>query len=233
MVDIILQGPTKTYNLVINGVGLISYIPLNELENSKLLIKVSISSSYALTIYDQYTTYFEAVNNNILKDWIPPKHGGNFTVTLAPIPTIYNNIKSTTFTIIESLIPVYTPQPLGIGDKGPPMTDTVSSTFNDHKINKGHAGYFKEDSTLSEEEKKYCSCILKVGAKGSVKNKYAICAHSVGTTSQHCGDNYDYQNLPTPLLIEYATSNKLKFDKTDRQSIINAIMEWKHKEGKI
>jgi hypothetical protein len=55
---------------------------------------------------------------------------------------------------------------------------------------------FKKDSNLSDHERKYCSCIVKVGSKGGAKNKYAICAHSTGTTSRNCFENYDLNRMP-------------------------------------
>ena len=55
---------------------------------------------------------------------------------------------------------------------------------------------FREDSDLSDKERKYCSCILKVGAKGGVRNKYAVCAASVGTTSRRYRENYDMESMP-------------------------------------
>ena len=56
---------------------------------------------------------------------------------------------------------------------------------------------FKPDSTLSDRERKYCSCILKVGSKGTAYNKYAVCAKSTGTTSRNCRANYDLENMPS------------------------------------
>jgi len=55
--------------------------------------------------------------------------------------------------------------------------------------------YFKPDNDLSEREQKYCSCLLKVGSKGTAYNKYAVCAKSVGTTSRRCRQNYDLPRL--------------------------------------
>ena len=55
---------------------------------------------------------------------------------------------------------------------------------------------FKEDNDLSEREKKYCSCLLKVGSKGSAYNKYAVCNKSTGGQNRRCRQNYDMDRMP-------------------------------------
>ena len=62
--------------------------------------------------------------------------------------------------------------------------------------------YFRPDSDLSERERKYCSCLLKVGSKGTSYNKYAVCAKSTGTTSRRCRQNYDLEKLSEPYRSE-------------------------------
>ena len=62
--------------------------------------------------------------------------------------------------------------------------------------------YFKPNSDLSEREQKYCSCLLKVGSKGTAYNKYKVCAHSTGTTSKRCRQNYDLEKLSEPYRSE-------------------------------
>jgi len=55
---------------------------------------------------------------------------------------------------------------------------------------------------LDENEKKYSSCILKVGSRGGVYNKYAVC------TSRRCSENYDLNRMPEEYKQEIIKKDK-------------------------
>lgn len=103
--------------------------------------------------------------------------------------------------------------------------------------------YFKHDSDLTEDEKKYCRCTLHMAAKNSEKcnktinrgkreygcyNPYAVCAKSVGTTTKNCGKNYNFEGIPDDELEAYIELRKLKINgKHTREKMIRAIEKWK------
>lgn len=79
----------------------------------------------------------------------------------------------------------------------------------------------RSDSTLSEREQAYCSCVAQVAAQqpGACNleqawfemregqecyNPFAICSASVGTTTRACFQNYDYQAMSDLHLIALA-----------------------------
>lgn len=104
-----------------------------------------------------------------------------------------------------------------------------------------------KDNDLPEKERKWCSCVLKVGSKNSprcnmerswgtkdCKNPYAICSKSVGTSSRRCGQHYDYKEMPTDLLETYAELSRVRTCvESDRQSLLRSLEEWKRSEGKM
>lgn len=91
--------------------------------------------------------------------------------------------------------------------------------------------FMKPSDELSDQEKKYCRCVLHVKAGGRGRNPYAICSKSIGSNVRTCGDHYDYEVMPLPELLAYADLKKLRVpDRTSRRSVIDAIFSWK--EGK-
>jgi len=87
---------------------------------------------------------------------------------------------------------------------------SVIPSNSSNSNNNPNSFFFKEDSTLTEGEEKFCRCYLKVAAKGKVRNPYAICAKSVGTTSRKCGESFDFEAMPDDLLIAYLKVHKLE-----------------------
>src|SRR5436190_15029263 len=75
---------------------------------------------------------------------------------------------------------------------------------------RGQHDFFKKDTNLSEEQKKYCSCILKVTDKGGARIPYAVCAKTVGTTTRDCSVNYDFERMPDHLLRAQLKLHKME-----------------------
>lgn len=117
--------------------------------------------------------------------------------------------------------------------------------------------YFKSDSNLTEQQKKWCRCVLKVadkqpGACNTEKawfetrdgktcyNPYAICSKSVGTSVRTCGENYDFESLSDNHLIAYAELHQNSKDGInieipvpyDRTMMLMNIKKWKDLKGK-
>lgn len=108
-----------------------------------------------------------------------------------------------------------------------------------------HSQYFLPGANLSEQEMKYCMCVLQVAAKqpGSCNlekawyetrddrvcyNPYAVCARSVGTTSRDCGKYYNFDTLPDNLIQAYMNLNQITIPEPfDRNSAITYLKEWK------
>lgn len=105
---------------------------------------------------------------------------------------------------------------------------------------------FKEGSDLTEKERKYCSCVLKVAAKqpgecyepekwqrkvGGVKcyNPYPICTKSVGRKGRvNCGSNYDFEAMDDTYLKAYADLNKIEIPSPyNREATQAAIIRYK------
>ena len=92
--------------------------------------------------------------------------------------------------------------------------------------------YFKADNDLSDKEKRYCRCVIKVSGKGKVNNPYAVCAKSVKTTSRRCGKNYDFQQFNDDELQGYIKLNKIPLPNyMTRESMLNTIYSWKAAKG--
>lgn len=104
---------------------------------------------------------------------------------------------------------------------------------------------FREDTILTPHEQKYCSCVLDVAAKqpgacnlekawfehrdeAMCYNPYAVCAKSVGTSTRHCGEEYNYENLSDNKLIAFINLNGMPTPSSyDRENLLNLIYEWK------
>ncbi len=109
--------------------------------------------------------------------------------------------------------------------------------------------YFRSDTNLTEQEQKYCRCVLHVAAKQppgeclSVRdwfsdyngrtctNPWAVCAKSTGTTSRACGFNYVYGNIPDDELIAYANLSQVNVpDPYNRKTMLSTIGRWKRRK---
>jgi hypothetical protein len=105
--------------------------------------------------------------------------------------------------------------------------------------------WFRSDSKLDEHQKKYCRCVLEVAAKqpGSCNmekawfqerdhrtcyNPYAVCAKSVGVSVSSCGQDYDFNNIPTAELQGYLGLKGVGLPvNTDRLTLIQRINQLK------
>ena len=134
----------------------------------------------------------------------------------------------------------------------------INNNKNKNKKHK-HKDIFISGSDLSEDEKKYCSCVLSVGSKQSpsdlrerkylnkdgkyVKGKYnpyAVCSASTKSANRKCGTNYDFEAMPDELLRSYvnlmAKSIRKKGvtvppdDKYNRKKWLNLIYQYKSLE---
>lgn len=93
--------------------------------------------------------------------------------------------------------------------------------------------YFKPGSTLTDQQERWCRCVLHVGKQSSARNPYAICSKSVGTSVRTCSQNYQWENIPEDELQGYADRHGIDTTKSSTKSdIIETIQSWKQNEGK-
>ena len=101
-----------------------------------------------------------------------------------------------------------------------------SSRSSRPSANSPKKNYFKGENNLSNKEKRYCRCLVHVSEQESVNNPYAVCAKSVGTTSNKCSGSFDYEKFDKKELKGY---NKLKGinSKGKKDDLIKSLKKWK------
>lgn len=93
-------------------------------------------------------------------------------------------------------------------------------------------GFMLDDAPLNERQRKYCTCILEVQAKGKVSNPYPICAKSVGTTYRSCSKYYDWLAMDVPELLAWMNLHDVTIPKLHtRENLVTAIRKWKIERG--
>ena len=110
--------------------------------------------------------------------------------------------------------------------------------------------YFIDNDSLSDEEQKWCRCVLHVAANQTDEclknvsanaykkfggktcyNVYSVCSGSVGTSSRSCGVNYEFKNIPDKELVAYSKIKNLVIPNPySRDKMIKIIMKWKKTE---
>lgn len=126
----------------------------------------------------------------------------------------------------QSINLVSPPATLGLSGTVTPAVSLLplSEVISIPPAKRGEHNFFKSGSTLTEQQKKYCSCQLKVTASGSAYNPYAVCAKSVGTTVRSCSTEYDFNRMPDNLIQAYLELHKVPYTGPfNRQSAIAAI----------
>jgi len=85
--------------------------------------------------------------------------------------------------------------------------------------------FFKKGSKLNEKQKDYCRCVLEVE---NVVNPWATCAKGIHTSYHDCGQEYDWYNLPSRALRNYARNSKIQINKNDTDDQVREkINKWK------
>jgi len=109
---------------------------------------------------------------------------------------------------------------------------------------------FIENPNISIDEQKWCQCYIKKATtnpswcnrekawfqrrgKGSLTettcyNPYSVCARSVGTTSQYCDENFNFEAFTDDELRAYAELHNLPIPR-DRQELLNTIYNFLEK----
>jgi len=86
---------------------------------------------------------------------------------------------------------------------------------------------------LEGSDEKECSCRVKVAAKGTAVNPYAVCKHSTHGHMHTCSEYYDFEAMTPEQLRGYASLEHLDVSNaTTKQDLLNAIYAWKRGGGR-
>ena len=108
----------------------------------------------------------------------------------------------------------------------------IQSKLDEKMIKKGSK--FGSGKKLTTQQKKYCECVAKVGAKGGTQNKYAICAKSTGTSLSRrgCGDFYNWKEMETEEIVAFLEDKGIKVKNPEsRRSVMTTLNRYKKEEG--
>lgn len=114
-----------------------------------------------------------------------------------------------------------------------PATKNATNNVN-HPLIKG-------DTTLTDQQQKFCSCVIHVANKqsdecnqskfksgGKCYNPWAVCTKSVGTNLKHCTENYNFNQFDDSELRTYAYIHSIPVHEPyNRESLLNLIFDLK------
>lgn len=125
---------------------------------------------------------------------------------------------------MPKISPVLSSPSVSSGIQIPVIPSSPIITQPQRFLKRGQHDFFIENTNLTDLQQKFCSCILKVEARGTARNSYAVCAHSVGTTTRECTANYDFDKMPDYLIQSYASLHKKELPEPyNRQQAISFL----------
>ena len=91
---------------------------------------------------------------------------------------------------------------------------------------------------LDKEEKKYCSCLMKVRSK-KINNPYGICTNAVYSSRNsirnrlvNCAKHYDFKKYNLKTLKLYAKEKKIKgYSKLNRKQLLQKLQLYQNKKN--
>lgn len=116
------------------------------------------------------------------------------------------------------------PTTTGVGTgRAPPPIITPGAVRDD---------FIKPNADLSEKERKYCRCLLRVESKGGAYSPYGVCTSRVGAQVHSCSQYYDWGAMDLDMLLAYADLHKIDVSAvTTREQALEAIQKWKQARG--
>jgi hypothetical protein len=85
---------------------------------------------------------------------------------------------------------------------------------------------------LTEEERKYCRCLLRVEERGGARSPYAVCTARVGSQVRACSEYYDWPAMGFDVLLAYMKLHNINTSGvSDRASALQSIGRWKFSKG--
>lgn len=98
--------------------------------------------------------------------------------------------------------------------------------------------FFTPDSPLSDQEQRYCRCVIKVGGKQckageKCSSPYPICKKSTGQSANvSCGKYYNYPEFTDDYLRTYAIMRQIPIPEPyNKQEMLTNIANWKLYKG--
>jgi hypothetical protein len=88
------------------------------------------------------------------------------------------------------------------------------------------------NAPLTEEERKYCRCLLRVEERGGARSPYAVCTARVGSQVRACSEYYDWPAMGFDILLAYMKLHNIgTAGVRDRAGALQAIGRWKFSKG--
>ena len=88
------------------------------------------------------------------------------------------------------------------------------------------------NADLSEGQRKYCRCLLRVQDRGRAYSPYGVCTKSVGAQVHSCSQYYDWPAMNLDMLRAYASLHKIDTSNLNsKEEVLNAIGQWKSSRG--
>jgi len=92
--------------------------------------------------------------------------------------------------------------------------------------------FIRKDSSLNDQERKYCRCLLEVESKGRAYSPYAVCTSSTHAQVHSCSTHYDWGLMDLDMLTSYMSLHKIDTTGIDtREQALQAISNWKSGRG--
>ena len=88
--------------------------------------------------------------------------------------------------------------------------------------------WFKPNSDLTDQQKRYCECTLDEGLKGNIDNPWALCTARVGMgkSNPDCARWFNYENLPTAELLYLAREKVPRGSVKTRADALKIMNDW-------
>jgi hypothetical protein len=177
----------------------------------------------------------QITKGDLLFEWETPIVGNNYNVTLyeQERPIRVQDLENRKNFPVERFAIMYKLLEL----------DSVRFKFAAASRDAAAKDWFRAESNLSEGQRKYCRCTLKIAEKqtaeclrdrskwgtGSCYNPYAVCAKSTRTSMgrESCMNHFDMDKIPVEFLRAYAIMNKIPLGNESHQAIKENITAWK------
>jgi len=100
------------------------------------------------------------------------------------------------------------------------------------KINPERYDFIRDDSSLDENQRKYCRCLIRVEEKGSAYSPYGVCKSKIPESVYSCSKDYDFSVMGLKELLAYASLHKIVVpDSSSREAVLKTIYYWKKGRG--
>jgi hypothetical protein len=189
---------------------------------------------YTILMYDitvNYLHYLRTRGQNLV-EYIPPERNGHTYVVdvyESDRPLVIEVPKSQEGFRLSNYGTLVGRTTFSTSGKDPLMGagEYASMETNNYNIAYHGSERFVPGNPLTERQQKYCSCRLKVLAKGNTTNPNAVCAKSTGTTYRDCWAWYAWERLPDDEIAAYAKTHNIQVPNPyNREQMLQTINQW-------